>query len=132
MLSWSRSDHLLITDSLDCRDSAELSLIRHQCVAKHQREQGIATVAKRKNKSSKVQKRKGPKAPVKVKKLSKPARSKAAAMPVAKAKPKRPQVKKAARPVAPAEPVAAEVIEQSTPGVLAVTEVEETEARQAS
>jgi hypothetical protein len=89
-------------------------------------------MAKPKNKSSKVQKRKGPKAPVKVKKLSKPARSKAAAKPVAKAKPKRPQVKKAVRPIAPAEPVAAEVIEQSAPGVLAVTEVEETKAHHVS
>ena len=44
-------------------------------------------------------------------------RRKAAAQPVAKAKPKRPQVKKAARPVAPAEPVAVEVIEQPAPGV---------------
>jgi hypothetical protein len=86
-------------------------------------------MAKRKNKSPKVQKRKGPKARVKVKKLSKPARSKAAAKPVAEAKPKRAQVKKAARAVAPAEPVAVEVIKQPTPGVLAVTEVEETHAR---
>jgi hypothetical protein len=107
-------------------------LIRHQCVAKHEREQGIAIMAKQKNQSSKVQKRKGAKARPRVKKLSKPARSKAAAKPVAKAKPKRPQVKKAALPVAPAEPVAVQVIEQPAPGVLAVTEVEETEARQAS
>jgi hypothetical protein len=57
---------------------------------------------------------------------------KAAAKSVAKAKPKRGQVKKAARPVAPAEPVAVEVIEQTAPGVLAVTEVQETEAPQAS
>jgi hypothetical protein len=69
----------------------------------------------------------------KVKKLSKPARSKAAAKPVGKAKPKREQVKKAARAIAwAAEAVAVEVIEQPAPGVLAVTEVEETEARQAS
>jgi hypothetical protein len=89
-------------------------------------------MAKRKNQSSKVQKRKGAKARSKVKKLSKPASSKATAKPVAKAKPKRGQVKKAARPVAPAEPVAVEVIEQTAPGVLAVTEVQETEAPQAS
>jgi hypothetical protein len=102
-------------------------------LAKHQREQRIATMAKRKNQSSKVQKRKAAKARSKVKKLSKPARSKAAAKPVAKAKPKHPLVKKAARAVAPAvEAVAVEVIEQPAPGALAVTEVEETEARQAS
>ena len=77
-------------------------------------------MAKRKNKSSKVQKRKGPKARPKLKKLSKPARSKAAAKPVAKAKPKRAQVKKAARAVAPAvEAVAVETIEQSDAGAIA-------------
>jgi hypothetical protein len=90
-------------------------------------------MAKRKSQSSKAQKRKGAKARSKVKKLSKPARSKATAKPVGKAKPKRPQVKKAARAIAPAaEAVAVEVIEQPAPGILAVTEVEETEARQAS
>ena len=52
---------------------------------------------------------------------------------VARAKPKRVPVKKAARPVAPAvETVAVEVIEQPAPGVITVTEVEETEVRQAS
>ncbi len=50
---------------------------------------------------------------------------------VAKAKPKRAPVKKAARkvkqPAAPmAETVAVEVIEQPAPGVITVTEVEET------
>ena len=68
---------------------------------------------------SKAQKRKGAKARSKVKKLSKPARSKAAAKPVGKAKPKREQVKKAARAIASAaEAVAVEVIEQPAPGVL--------------
>jgi hypothetical protein len=80
-------------------------------------------MAKRKKQSSKAQKTTGPKAHPKVKKASRPVRRKAAALPVAKAKPKRPQVKKAARPVAPAEPVAVEVIEQPAPGV------EETQAR---
>ena len=90
-------------------------------------------MAKQKNQSSKVQKRKGAKARPRVKKLSKPARSKAAAKPVAKAKPKRASVKKATRPVAPAvETVAVEVIEQPAPGVITVTEVEETQVRQAS
>ena len=56
---------------------------------------------------------------------------------VAGAKPKRAPVKKAARkvkqPVAPViETVAVEVIEQPAPGVIAVTEVEETEVRKAS
>ena len=55
----------------------------------------------------------------------------------AKAKPKRAPVKKAARkvkpPVAPVvETVTAEVIEQPAPGVITVTEVEETEIRKAS
>jgi hypothetical protein len=118
---------------MDCRDSAELSLIRHRYVATNQREQGIATMAKRKKQSSKVQKRKGAKARPKVKKLSKAARGNATAKrTVARAKSKRAQVKKAARPVAPAvETVAVEVIEQPAPGVT-VTEVDETEVRQAS
>ena len=56
---------------------------------------------------------------------------------VAKAKPKRGSVKKAARKVkqsvAPVvETVAIEVIEQPAPGVITVTEVEETEIRKAS
>ena len=56
---------------------------------------------------------------------------------VAKAKPKPAPVKKAARkvkqPVAPVvETVAVEVLEQPAPGVITVTEVEETEVRKAS
>ena len=56
---------------------------------------------------------------------------------VAKAKPKRAPVKKVARkvkpPVAPVvETVAAEVIEQPAPGLITVTEIEETEVRKAS
>jgi hypothetical protein len=56
---------------------------------------------------------------------------------VAKAKPKPAPVKKVARkakqPVAPVvETVVAEVIEQPAPGVITVTEVEETEIRKAS
>jgi hypothetical protein len=56
---------------------------------------------------------------------------------VAKAKPKRAPVKKAARrmkqPVTPAvETVAVEVIEQPDPGLITVTEIEETEVRKAS
>jgi hypothetical protein len=91
-------------------------------------------MAKRKKQSSKVQKRKGAKARPKAKKLSKAARGKAAAKrAVAKAKPKRPPTKKASRPPASAvETVAVEVIEQPAPGVITVTEIEETEVRQAS
>ena len=91
-------------------------------------------MAKRKKQSSKVQKQKGAKARPKAKKLSKAARGKPAAKrAVARAKPKRAPLKKAARPVAPAvETVAVEVIEQPAPGVITVTEVEETEVRQAS
>jgi hypothetical protein len=66
-------------------------------------------MAKRKKRSSKVQKRKGATARPEAKKLSKAARGKAVAKPaVARAKPKRAPVKKAARkermkqPVAPA------------------------------
>jgi len=115
-------------------------------------------MAKRKKHSSKVQKRKGAKARPKGKKLSKAARGKAAAKrAVAKAKPKRAPMKKAAPPAAPTvetvakakpkrapmkkaappvtatvETVAVEVIEQAAPDAITVTEVEETEVRQAS
>jgi hypothetical protein len=56
---------------------------------------------------------------------------------VARAKPKHAAVKKAARkvkqPITPVvETVAVEVIEQPAPGVITVTEVEETEVRKAS
>ena len=56
---------------------------------------------------------------------------------VATAKPKPAPVKKAARKVKPpdtpvVETVAVEVIEQPAPGVITVTEVEETEVRKAS
>jgi hypothetical protein len=65
------------------------------------------------------------------------ARDKAVKRTVAKAKPKRAPVKKVARkvkpPVAPVvETVAAEVIEQPAPGLITVTEIEETEVRKAS
>jgi hypothetical protein len=91
-------------------------------------------MAKRKKQSSKVQKRKGAKVRPKAKKLSKAGRGKAVAKgAAARTKPKRAPVKKAARPVAPVVgTVAVEVIEQPAPGVITVTEVEETEVRQAS
>jgi hypothetical protein len=88
------------------------------------------TVAKRKKQSSKVQKKKGPKARPKAKKLSKAARGKAAAKrTVARAKPKRaPAKNRIKQPTAPAvETVAVEVIEQPAPAVITVTEVKETE-----
>src|SRR5438874_12439008 len=97
-----------------------------------------ATMAKRKTRS-KVQKRKGGTARPKASKVSKSAQEKATKRTIAKPKPKRAPAKKAARkevwrvkqPVAPAvETVAVEVIEQPAPGVITVTEVEET--RQAS
>ena len=85
-------------------------------------------MAKRKKQSSKVQKRKGAKARPKAKKLSKATRGKAAAKrAVARAKPKRASAKKAARPIV--ETVTLEVVEQSAPGVITVTEVEETVSR---
>jgi hypothetical protein len=91
-------------------------------------------MAKRKKRSSKVQKRKGAKARPTTKKLSKAARGKASAKrAVAKPKPKRASVKKATQPVTPVvETVAVEVIEQPAPGVITITEVEETEVREAS
>ena len=60
--------------------------------------------------------------------------AKAAKRTIAKAKPKGAPVKKAARKiVAPVvETIAVEVIEQTAPGVVTVTEVEETEIRKAS
>jgi hypothetical protein len=65
------------------------------------------------------------------------ARAKATKRTVAKAKPKPAPVKKVAgkvkQPVAPVvETVAVEVIEQPAPGVITVTEIEETEIRKAS
>jgi hypothetical protein len=65
-----------------------------------------------KNDHQKVQKKKGAKARPKVKKLSKPARSKGMAKPVAKAKPKRASVKKNEQPAPAAEAVVVEAIEQ--------------------
>ena len=89
-------------------------------------------MAKRKKKS-KVQKRAKPRGGNSAKRGK--ARKAAQANRVAKAKPA--PVKKAARkvkqPVAPVvESVAVEVIEQPAPGVITVTEVEETEIRKAS
>jgi hypothetical protein len=88
------------------------------------------TMAKRKKQSSKVQKKKGAKARPKAKKLSKAARGKVAAKrTVAGAKAKRaPAKKRMKQPTAQAvETVAVEVVEQPAPGVITVTEVEETE-----
>jgi hypothetical protein len=72
-------------------------------------------MAARKKRPSKVQKKKGAKARPKVKKLSKPARSKGMAKPVAKAKPKRAPVKKNEQPAPAAEAVVVEAIEQPMP-----------------
>jgi hypothetical protein len=96
---------------------------------------GVPTMAKRKKQSSKVQKKKGAKARPKAKKVSKAARGKAPAKrTVARAKPKRaPAKKRMKQPTAPAvETVAVEVIEQPAPGVITVTEVEETELHKVS
>jgi hypothetical protein len=91
-------------------------------------------MAKRK-KGSKVQK------PAKLRSSAKRGKArkvaKAAKRSVARAKPKRIPVKKAARkvkqPVAPVvETAVVQVIEQPAPGVITVTEVEETEVRKAS
>ena len=87
-------------------------------------------MAKRKN-QSKAPNRKAATARGKARKATKSARAKATKPTVARAKTKRAPVKKAVRkvkrPVAPAvETVAVEVIEQPAPGVITVTEVEET------
>jgi hypothetical protein len=106
--------------------SFDLAPIRR---GKAQTRTGVSIVAKRK-KASKVQKRaklpRGTSA-----KLRKARKAAPAKRTVAKAKPKRSPVKKAARkvkqPVTPVvETVAVEVIEQPAPGVITVTEVEET------
>jgi hypothetical protein len=91
-------------------------------------------MAKRKKQSAKVQKKMGARARPKAKKSSKAARGKAATKrTVARAKSKRASAKKAARSAAPAvETLAVDVIEQPAPGVIAATEVEETEVRQAN
>jgi hypothetical protein len=99
-------------------------VIGHQCDAEHQLDKG-AIMAKRKN-QSKAQKKKAATAGGKARKGAK-----AAQRTVAKAKPKRAPVKKAARKVKRSvtpvvETVAAEIIEQPAPGVITVTEVEET------
>ena len=89
-------------------------------------------MAKRK-KGSKVQSRAKPRRANSAKRPKARKAAKAVKRTVAKAKPKRAPVKKAARPAAPAvETVAGEVIEQPAPGVITVTEVEETEVHQAS
>jgi hypothetical protein len=106
--------------------SFDLAPIRR---GKAQTKTGVSIVAKRK-KASKVQKRaklrRGTSA-----KLRKARKAAPAKRTVAKAKPKRSPAKKAARkvkqPVTPVvETVAVEAIEQPAPGVITVTEVEET------
>lgn len=79
---------------------------------------GLPTMAKRKSQSPKVQKKKGTKARGKVKKISKPARSKAVAKPVAKVKPKRAPLKKNAQPAPAVEAVRVEAIERPAPGAI--------------
>ena len=104
-------------------------------VADHESDRG-SIMAKRK-KGSKVQSRT-------TLRRAKPAKrgkarkvAKAAKRTAARAKPKPAPVKKATRkvkqPIAPVvETVATEVIEQPAPGIITVTEVEETEVRKAS
>ena len=107
-------------------------------VAEHESDRG-SIMAKRK-KGSKVQSRTklGRAKPAKRGKARKVAKvAKAAKRTAARAKPKPAPVKKATRkvkqPIAPVvETVATEVIEQPAPGMITVTEVEETEVRKAS
>jgi len=85
-------------------------------------------MAKRNKLSSKVQKKRAAKARPNAKKLATAARAKAAPKrAIPRAKPKRASAKKAARPIV--ETVTLEVVEQSAPGVITVTEVEETVSR---
>ena len=123
---------------IDLLITRRLKLLRHGQLSfdlapirrgKVQTRTGVSIVAKRK-KGSKVQKReKLPRGtPAKLRKARKAAPAKRT---VAKAKPNRSPVKKAARkvtqPVTPVvETVAVEVIEQPAPGLITVTEVEET------
>ena len=84
-----------------------------------------------------VQKRKAATARSKARKGPKAVRAKATKRSVTKTRPKRASVTKAVRkvkrPIAPVlETAAVEVIEQPAPGVITVTEVEETELRKAS
>ena len=93
-------------------------------------------MAKRK-KGSKVQSGAKPRRANSAKRPKARKAAKAVKRTVAKAKPKRMPVKKVARkvkpPVAPVvETVAAEAIEQPAPGLITVTEIEETEVRKAS
>jgi hypothetical protein len=123
---------LLITRLFSCRDLAVL----RQCAFGGTTQNRGKIMAKSK-KGSKIQSR------AKLRRGNSAKRSKArkvaktAKRTVAKAEPKPAPVKKVARkvkpPVAPVvETVAAEVIEQPAPGVITVTEVEETEIRKAS
>ena len=84
-----------------------------------------------------VKKRKGATARGKARKGAKAVRAKATKRTAAKVKRKHTSVNKAARkvkrPIIPVvETAAVEVIEQPAPGVITVTEVEETEVRKAS
>jgi len=103
-------------------------------VIQHELDQG--TIMAKRKKGSKVQSRAKLRRAISVKRGK---ARKAAKRTVAKARPKPAPVKKAARkvkqPVAPVvlvETVAAEVTEQPAPGMITVTEIEETEVRKAS
>ena len=120
---------LLITRQMDCRGMADWRLIKPN-------HPGGSIMAKRK-KGSKVQSR------AKLRRANSARRgkarkvAKAAKRTATRAKPKPAPVKKAARkvkqPVAPVvETAVVEVIERPAPGVIAVSEVEETEVRKAS
>jgi hypothetical protein len=105
-----------------------VSEVERHAARETQTRTGVSIMAKRK-KASKVQKR--AKLRGKSAKRGKARKAAPAKRTVASAEPKRAPVKKAARrmkqPVAPAvETVAVEVIEQPAPGVITVTEVEET------
>jgi hypothetical protein len=119
-----RAHHLLITIGVVSRLSFDLALM---CCGSRARPRGQSWLSARRHQKHEGELRRGNSA-----KRGKARRvAKAAKRTVARAKPKRGTAKKAARkvkqPVAPAvEIVAVEVIEQPAPGVITVTEVEET------
>ena len=97
---------------------------------------GLGAIMAKRKKGSKVQSRAKLRRAISAKRSKARKAAKAAKRTVAKAKPKPMPVKKAARKVKTVAPivetVVAEVIEQPAPGVITVTEVEETEIRKAS
>jgi hypothetical protein len=109
---------LLKTNKTDCGDSPELFFDSASMRCAPTRTGDCQPWLNEKANHQKSKRIKGTKARGKVKKISKPARSKAVAKPVAKAKPKRAPVKKNAQPAPAVEAVRVEAIEQPAPGAI--------------